>query len=334
MDYKYFKMINFIKKRKILIIFFFLIFWLISYLFLPLNITENNASFEVTDGSNLNEITKQLVEVKVLKDSFRFKLLTFIFAKRESLKRGHYKLESNATALDLLDMLVNGKESLYSISFPEGLTFNQLIKKIKANKNIKKTLKSYDQANILKVISSNKKYVEGLFFPDSYYFYKGTSDVEILKNANNVLNRKLQFAWNNRSSDLPYKNMYEALIMASIIEKEIGILEEAPIIAGVFVNRLNISMRLQSDPTVIYGIRDKFNGNLTKKDLKKYTPFNTYVIRSLPPSPISLPSLNSIEAALNPATTNALYFVAKGNRRHHFSATLKEHNRAVRKYQK
>ena len=327
-------MINFIKKRKILIIFFFLIFWLISYLFLPLNITENNASFEVTDGSNLNEITKQLVEVKVLKDSFRFKLLTFIFAKRESLKRGHYKLESNATALDLLDMLVNGKESLYSISFPEGLTFNQLIKKIKANKNIKKTLKSYDQANILKVISSNKKYVEGLFFPDSYYFYKGTSDVEILKNANNVLNRKLQFAWNNRSSDLPYKNMYEALIMASIIEKELGILEEAPIIAGVFVNRLNINMRLQSDPTVIYGIRDKFNGNLTKKDLKKYTPFNTYVIRSLPPSPISLPSLNSIEAALNPATTNALYFVAKGNRRHHFSATLKEHNRAVRKYQK
>ena len=128
--------------------------------------------------------------------------------------------------------------------------------------------------------------------------------------------------------------MYEALIMASIIEKEIGILEEAPIIAGVFVNRLNISMPLQSDPTVIYGIRDKFNGNLTKKDLKKYTPFNTYVIRSLPPSPISLPSLNSIEAALNPATTNALYFVAKGNRRHHFSATLKEHNRAVREYQK
>jgi len=334
MDYKYFKIINFIKRRKILIIFFFLVFWLISYLFLPLNITENNASFEVADGSNLNEITKQLVEVKVLKDSFRFKLLTFIFAKTESLKRGHYKLESNATALDLLDMLVNGKESLYSISFPEGLTFNQLIKKIKNNKNIKKTLKSYDQANVLKAISSNKKYVEGLFFPDSYYFYKGTSDVEILKNAHSVLNRKLQFAWDNRSSDLPYKNMYEALIMASIIEKEIGILEEAPIIAGVFVNRLNINMPLQSDPTVIYGIRDKFNGNLTRKDLKKYTPFNTYVIKSLPPSPISLPSLNSIEAALNPATTDALYFVAKGNRRHHFSATLKEHNRAVRKYQK
>ncbi len=334
MDYKYFKIINFIKRRKILIIFFFLVFWLISYLFLPLNITENNASFEVADGSNLNEITKQLVEVKVLKDSFRFKLLTFVFAKTESLKRGHYKLESNATALDLLDMLVNGKESLYSISFPEGLTFNQLIKKIKNNKNIKKTLKSYDQANVLKAISSNKKYVEGLFFPDSYYFYKGTSDVEILKNAHSVLNRKLQFAWDNRSSDLPYKNMYEALIMASIIEKEIGILEEAPIIAGVFVNRLNINMPLQSDPTVIYGIRDKFNGNLTRKDLKKYTPFNTYVIKSLPPSPISLPSLNSIEAALNPATTDALYFVAKGNRRHHFSATLKEHNRAVRKYQK
>ncbi|MAS00010.1 MAG: aminodeoxychorismate lyase [Nitrosomonadales bacterium] len=334
MNNKIIKILKIIKNRKILIINCLIIFWLVSYLFLPLNITEDNASFEVIDGSNLNEITEQLVEVKVLKDSFRFKLLTFIFAKTESLKRGHYKLESNATALDLLDMLVYGKESLYSISFPEGLTFKQIIKKIKANKNIKKTLKSYDEEAILKAISSNKKYVEGLFFPDSYYFYKDTSDIEILKNAHNVLKRKLELAWNNRSKNLPYKNMYEALIMASIIEKEVGVLEEAPVIAGVFVNRLNINMPLQSDPTVIYGIRHKFKGNLKKKHLKKYTPFNTYVIKALPPSPISLPSFNSIEAALNPATTSALYFVAKGNRRHHFSATLKEHNKAVRKYQK
>jgi len=231
-------------------------------------------------------------------------------------------------------MLAHGKESLHSIYFAEGSTFSEMVEKINKNKNIKQTLKSYSQENILNVISSNKKYAEGLFFPDSYYFYKDTPDIEIIQNSHSVLLRKLESAWENRSGELPYKDMYEALIIASIIEKEVGVTEEAPIIAGVFVNRLNIGMKLQSDPTVIYGMGKRFNGNITRKDLKKDNPYNTYTRKKLPPSPISLPSLNSIEAALNPAKTNALYFVAKGNRRHHFSATLKEHNRAVRKYQK
>ena len=334
MNLKLSKILTFIKNKKIHIIFSFMVFWFISYLFLPLNVTEENSSFEVVGGSNLNEITEQLVEVKVLRDSFRFKLLTFILAKRESLKRGHYKLEADATALDLLDMLAEGKESLYSIYFAEGLTSSEMLNKIKENKHIKKTLKSYDKENILKVISSDKKYLEGLFFPDSYYFYKDTSDIEILQNAHRVLNKKLQSAWDNRAEELPYENMYEALIIASIIEKEVGVLEEARIIAGVFVNRINIGMPLQSDPTVIYGMGKKFKGNITRKDLKKDTPYNTYTRKGLPPSPISLPSLNSIEAALNPEATSALYFVAKGNRRHHFSATLKEHNKAVNKYQR
>ena len=328
------KITIFIRQKKILIIFFIFITWIVSYLFLPLDITEENASFEVVDGSNLNQITQQLIEVKVLRDSFRFKLLTAIFSKRESLKRGHYKLHANATALDLLDMLAHGKESFHSIYFAEGSTFSEMVEKINKNKNIKQTLKSYSQENILNVISSNKKYAEGLFFPDSYYFYKDTPDIEIIQNSHSVLLRKLESAWENRSGELPYKDMYEALIIASIIEKEVAIAEEAPIIAGVFVNRLNIGMRLQSDPTVIYGMGKRFNGNITRKNLKIDNPYNTYTRNKLPPSPISLPSLNSIEAALNPAKTNALYFVAKGNRRHHFSATLKEHNRAVRKYQK
>jgi len=334
MNLKLHKILTHIKNKKIHIIFFILFFWMISYIFLPLNVTEENSSFEIVDGSNLNEITEQLVEVKVLRDSFRFKLLTFILSEREGLKKGHYKLESNATALDLLDMLINGKETLYSIYFPEGSTFLEMADKINSNNNIKKTLNSYTQENILKVISSNKKYVEGLFFPDSYYFYKNTSDIEIFKNSHSILMRKLQFEWDNRPPELPYKDMYEALIIASIIEKEVGVTEEAPIIAGVFVNRMNIGMPLQSDPTVIYGMGKKFTGNITRKDLKKDNPYNTYTRKKLPPSPISLPSLNSIKAALNPAKTNALYFVAKGSRKHHFSATLKEHNRAVRKYQK
>jgi UPF0755 protein len=328
------KTLKHLKKRKNLIIFLLFIFWSVSYLFLPLNITEENASFEITEGSNINEITEQLVEIKILRESFRFKLLTFISAKRESLKKGHYKLKTDATIVDLLDILTKGKESLYSIYFAEGVTSSEMFNKIKENKHIKKTLKSYDKETILKVISSDKKYLEGLFFPDSYYFYKNTSDIEILQNSHSVLKRKLQSAWDNRSAELPYKDMYEALIIASIIEKEVGLIEEAPIIAGVFVNRMNIGMPLQSDPTVIYGMGKRFNGNITRKDLKKDTLYNTYTRKGLPPSPISLPSLNSIEAALNPAKTNALYFVAKGNRMHHFSATLKEHNRAVRKYQK
>ena len=326
--------LNYIRHRKFLIIFFLFIFWAASYLFLPLNITEENASFEIAEGSNINEITEQLVEIKVLKESFRFKLLTFIFSERENLKKGHYKLKTDATIVDLLDILTKGKESLYSIYFAEGVTSSEMFNKIKENKHIKKTLKSYDKETILKVISSDKKYLEGLFFPDSYYFYKNTSDIEILQNSHSVLKRKLQSAWDNRSAELPYKDMYEALIIASIIEKEVGLIEEAPIIAGVFVNRMNIGMPLQSDPTVIYGMGKRFNGNITRKDLKKDTLYNTYTRKGLPPSPISLPSLNSIEAALNPAKTNALYFVAKGNRMHHFSATLKEHNKAVRKYQK
>ena len=324
----------FIKNTKILIIFILVIFWFVSYLFLPLNITEDNASFEIKQGSNLNDITEQLVEIKVLRDSFRFKFLTFILSEREGLKRGHYKLKANATAMDLLNILINGKESLYSIYFPEGFTYSEMIEKIKINKNIKQTIKSYDKKNILRIIKSDKKYLEGLFFPDSYYFYKDTSDIEILQNSHSILKRKLQSAWDNRSAELPYKNLYEALIIASIIEKEVGVVNESSIIAGVFVNRLNIGMPLQSDPTVIYGIGNKFNGNITRKDLKKDTPYNTYTRKRLPPSPISLPSLNSIKAALNPAKTDALYFVAKGNRMHHFSATLKEHNKAVRKYQK
>ena len=144
----------------------------------------------------------------------------------------------------------------------------------------------------------------------------------------------MTFLWKNRTDNLPYKNSYEALVIASIIEKEIGVIEEAPEIAGVFINRLRIGMPLQSDPTVIYGMGNEFKGNIRRKDLKRDNIFNTYTRRGIPPSPIAMVSLNSLEAALNPATTQNFYFVAKGNRRHHFSKTLREHNKAVYKYQK
>lgn len=301
---------------------------------MPLNVTENNASFEIKSGSNLSQITNQLVEMHVLEDSFRFKLLSFLFGKAESFKRGHYQLNKNITPLDLLNMLSSGKESLFSITLIEGTTYNDLIKRIRSNNHIKKTIDNYSDSNILKMIHAEVSYVEGIFFPDSYYFYKNTSDVEILKNAHNILIKKLSFYWENRSDDLPYDDMYDALIMASIIEKEVLMKDEAPMVAGVFVNRLKKGMPLQSDPTVIYGMGKKFNGNLRRKDLRKDTLHNTYTRRGLPPTPIAFPSQSSIEAALNPAITDAYYFVAMGDGRHYFSKTLKEHNWAVRKYQK
>ena len=326
--------INLVKKRKFFIIFLILLVWFFSYFFIPLNVSEKNATFEIDSGKNLGQITDQLIEMKVLKDSFRFKFVTHIFGKAESLKRGHYKLEKSITPYELLKVLADGREALYSIRFIEGKTFSDLILELKSNKHIKHEIISYKEKDILDSISAEEPTAEGIFFPDSYYFYKNTSDLEILKNSYKVMKDKIKYLWDNRALDLPYKNMYEVLIMASIIEKEISIKAEAPMVAGVFVNRLNINMPLQSVPSVIYGMRHRYDGNIRKSDLREVNKYNTYTRRGLPPSPISTPSLNSIIAAFNPEKTDALYFVAKGDRTHHFSKTLSEHNSAVRKYQR
>ena len=325
---------NLLKRRKFFLIFLILLVWFFSYFFVPLNISEENAAFEIDSGKNLGQITDQLIEMQVLKDSFRFKFFSHIFGKTESLKRGHYKLEKSITPYELLKILADGREKLYSIRFIEGKTFKDLILELKNNKYIKHEISSYEEKDILEILSADEPTAEGIFFPDSYHFYKNTSDLEILKNSYKVMKDKMKYLWDNRDLDLPYKNIYEVLIMASIIEKEISIKDEAPMVAGVFVNRLNINMPLQSDPTVIYGMRHRYDGNIRKSDLRELNMFNTYTRKGLPPSPISTPSLNSIIAAFNPKKTDALYFVAKGDRTHQFSKTLSEHNAAVRKYQK
>ena len=327
-------LISFTKDSKESIFFgLVVLIWFLSYPFLPLNISEENASFEIKNGSNITKITQQLIEMDILKDSFRFRLLSFIYGKSESLKRGQYQVSKSITPIELLDTLSDGKEVLHSITFIEGQTAKKIMSIIKDNKFLKKTIKVYDGKTILKVTNSDSKYAEGLLFPESYFFYKDTSDVEIIKNAFYIMNAKLDRAWDKRASGLPYKNKYEALIVASIIEKELGKRSEARLIAGVFVNRLNLNMKLQSDPTVIYGMGEKFKGNLRRVDLRKDTPFNTYTRLGYPESPICSPGMDAIEAALNPTSTKALFFVAKGDRTHYFSNTLKQHNRAVRKYQ-
>ena len=329
---------NLLSEKKLLaiksmaVIFFF---WVISYPFIPLNVDQKNSFLEVKKGENITQIANKLVKQSVLPDIFRFKLLAKLSNRSESIKSGHYLLKNNISPNEILSLLESGNGILYPITFIEGSTLNENLKKLKNNKLLTNN-ESFISIKSLKIsLNIQEKSLEGLFFPDTYYFFNGTSGIDILKESHEMMMQKLDLAWENKTPNLPYKNKYEALIVASIIEKELGNRDEANLIAGVFVNRMRIGMPLQSDPTVIYGMYDQFNGNLTKQDLMRDTPYNTYTRHGLPPSPICLPGFDVIEAALNPAETNAFYFVAKGdNKTHHFSKTLKEHNKAVKKYQR
>ena len=329
---------NLLSEKKILalmILAVIFIFWILSYPFMSLDVDQKNKFLEVKKGDNITQIANKLVKQNILSDIFRFKLLAKLSDRSENIKSGHYFLKNNISPNELLSLLESGDGVLYPITFIEGTTLSENLKKLKTSKFLTDD-ESYNSMNKLKIsLGIQEKLLEGLFFPDTYYFYNGTPGIDILKESHKLMMQKLNKAWKNKTPNLPYKNKYEALIVASIIEKELGNRDEANLIAGVFVNRLRIGMPLQSDPTVIYGMYDQFKGNLTKYDLKRDTLYNTYTRNGLPPSPICLPGFDTIEAALNPAETKAFYFVAKGdNKTHHFSKTLKEHNKAVRKYQR
>jgi UPF0755 protein len=216
----------------------------------------------------------------------------------------------------------------------EGWNIREVRQELARNPRLEHRLADMTDAQMLAAIGAEEKHPEGLFFPDTYFFNPDSPDIDVLRRAYSLQQQKLQEAWETRAPGLPYKTPYEALIMASIIEKETGVPEERPLIAAVFINRLKKGMRLQTDPTVIYGLGAKFDGNLRKVDLQRDTPYNTYTRAGLPPTPIAMPGEEAILAALHPAPSNALYFVAKGNGTHQFSATLEEHNRAVNRYQK
>jgi UPF0755 protein len=237
------------------------------------------------------------------------------------------------TPYQLLLSLNNGKSTQGSVTFIEGRTFVQMRAKLEKNDAVKQTISVLSESEILKNMGSEYAVAEGLFFPDTYYFDRNTADTVMLQRSYDAMRSKLDDAWNKRATGLPYKNSYQALIMASIVEKETGKASERPMIAGVFINRMRYGMRLQTDPTVIYGMGAQYKGNIRKKDLLTDTPYNTYTRNGLPPTPIAMPGLASIEAALHPASTKALYFVGKGDGSHAFSNNLEEHNRAVAKYQ-
>lgn len=307
--------------------------WLAYYAVSPLKLQPNSQEIVIQPKSGLRSIANQLVAQGVLREPWRFLLLAKLLNKEQYLQAGNYTLNKNISPYQLLLSLNHGKTTQGSVTFIEGRTFAQMREKLARNDAVKQSIANLSDAEILKLLGSNRTVAEGLFFPDTFYFDRNTVDIALLKISYDAMQEKLEKAWQARAKDLPYKDSYQALTMASIIEKETGKASERPMIAGVFVNRLRLGMRLQTDPTVIYGMGAQFNGNIRKKDLMADTPYNTYTRNGLPPTPIAMPGMAAIDAALHPAKTKALYFVGKGDGSHIFSNSLDEHNRAVVRYQ-
>jgi UPF0755 protein len=307
--------------------------WMVYFAIMPLNLQPKSQEISITPSSSLTSIANQLVRQGVLKEPWRFILLAKFLEKEVLLQSGSYTLNKNISPYQLILSLNNGKPTQGSVTFIEGHSFAKMRTKLAANEAVNHTVLNLSDAEILAKLGANYKTAEGLFFPDTFYFNRGTSDLQILQRSYLAMQTKLEKAWKKRDADLPYKNSYEALIMASIIEKETGKASERPMIAGVFVNRLRIGMRLQTDPTVIYGMGAQYDGNIRKKDLLTDTPYNTYTRNGLPPTPIAMPGLAAIEAALHPEKTKALYFVGKGDGSHVFSNNLVAHQNAVNQFQ-
>ncbi|MCP4488691.1 MAG: endolytic transglycosylase MltG [Gammaproteobacteria bacterium] len=310
-----------------------LAYQLIQFQLEPIKLSSEQQTFTIKSGSNIKVIAQQLSLEKVIDGPWLFILMARVKGVETKVRAGEYRLQPNQTTAKLLDSFVTGLSIQYSFTIIEGWSFHQMLQGLKKHPVIINTLEDKTYAEIMVALGLPGQHPEGIFFPDTYSFPKGTTDIDFLHRAYQLMQRHLAREWKNRAADLPLDTSYEALILASIVEKETGAAFERPLIAGVFAQRLRRKMRLQTDPTVIYGLGADFDGNIRFRDLKKDTPYNTYLRKGLTPTPIALPGLESIKAALHPADTRALYFVAKGDGTHQFSETLEEHNRAVSKFQ-
>jgi UPF0755 protein len=300
----------------------------------PLALPSTPFEFTVQPGQSLRQVAAQLTQAGLLAEPYRFTLTARLLEKTTSIKAGDYELTEPLAPTALLEKMIRGEVKQVSITFIEGHTFNQTRKVLDEHPHLIHTTKGLPEAAVLALVGATEQRAEGLFFPETYRFHKGSNDVDILKRAYQDMRTHLARLWEVRDPSLPLRTPYEALILASVVEKETGQPAERPQIAAVFVNRLNINMRLQTDPTVIYGLGDSFNGNLTKAHLRSDTPYNTYTRSGLPPTPIASPGLGALQAALQPAKGPWLYFVSRGDGSHVFSTSLAEHNKAVAQYQK
>lgn len=290
--------------------------------------------FAIAQGSGVAGATQQMATAGVPVNPFLFGVLARVTGKAGRIKAGSYELKPETTPRRLLTQLVRGEFAQESLTIIEGWTFRQMRQAIDAAPNLKHETAQLSDQELLAKVDPGYKAPEGLFFPDTYLFAKGASDLSIYKQAHEMMMKRLKAAWDKRDPGLPYTDPYQALIMASLVEKETGQKNERAMIAGVFVNRLKSGMMLQTDPTVIYGMGDKYDGKIHKKDLETDTPYNTYTRAGLPPTPIALPGVQSLAAATAPAKTEALYFVSRGDGTSHFSVNLNEHNKAVNQYQR
>jgi UPF0755 protein len=313
---------------------FLVLAWCVRYPLHELPLKQSPLQFSISAGSSLRSASAQMVDAGVIRSAFSFELLTRIFGDPRNVKAGNYEVEKGITPLELIEKITRGTNAALAITFVEGWNFRQMRKVLDDNPALSHETLGLSDVDVLQRMGLEESSPEGLFFPDTFHFSTGTSDLNILRRSYDLMQRHLAAQWAQRSPDLPLATPYEALTLASIVEKETGKAVERSIISAVFLNRLKLGMKLQTDPTVIYGLGETFDGNLRKHDLLSDTPYNTYTRVGMPPTPIAMPGLASLHAALHPAPTDALYFVAKGDGSSHFSRSFEEHDRAVTKYQR
>lgn len=299
----------------------------------PLTLPPEGATFLVSPGVTLAEVASELSTAGLIDDPTYLVWYARWKKLAHRIKAGEFRLEPGITAPALLDLLISGKTISHSLTLIEGWTFRQVRAAVARHAMIDPTLKEFTDAEVMAKLGFPGEHPEGRFFPDTYLFPRETTDQDFLKRAYRRMQAELTKLWPGRAANLPLQDPYQALILASIVEKETGVPDERPHIAGVFVNRLRKGMRLQTDPTVIYGLGERFDGNLRRAHLREDTPYNTYVRTGLTPTPICMPGRAALTAVLNPFSTEDLYFVARGDGSHEFSKTLRAHNAAVRKFQ-
>jgi UPF0755 protein len=307
--------------------------WLIGYGLLETNFAAP-LQFSLKEGSSLRSAARQMNEAGVLASPWQFEALGRLSQHATHVQAGNYEVRDAISPYKLLQMITSGVRGQDKLTVVEGWTFNQLREALDAHPALKHDTRGVAETELIARLEIAERSAEGWFLPDTYFFPNGASDLALLQRAHRAMRAQLDASWKARADGLPLATPYEALILASIVEKETGQPAERPLIAEVFANRLKIGMKLQTDPTVIYGLGEEFDGNLRKRDLLADGPYNTYVRTGLPPTPIALPGIAALTAALNPAPGKALYFVARGDGSSHFSNNLADHERAVTKYQR
>lgn len=307
--------------------------WLAYFATTPVTVPAAAREFHVSKGRSLRGVSGDLTAAGVLSEPRSFYWLGRLLQRAQEIQAGSYAFPERITPYRILEMIAEGEVSQAQITFIEGWTYAQVRAALAEHPRVTQDTAGMSDVQILQRIGASEPHPEGLFFPDTYFFSPGSSDLRILARAYATLKGRLEALWAARAPGLPYRTPYEALIMASIVEKETGLASERAMIAAVFLNRLQRRMRLQTDPTVIYGLGAAFDGNLRRRDLETDTPYNTYTRFGMPPTPIAMPGRHALEAALQPARSEALYFVARGDGSSEFSVSLDDHNRAVQRYQ-